>query len=67
MWKFNLTSTVWEHIDGSQKPNMLAEFNGSYPYPGGVSAHSMVLDSTRNRLFLFGGEGFDDTTITKGT
>lgn len=54
-----MTSNTWEYLTGSASVNSASNY--SYPYPGGVNRHRMVIDSTDRYLYLFGGSGFNDT------
>ncbi len=53
-------SSTWEYITGNQTKNTPSSYISPSVYPGGVYAHTMVLDSTDSYLYVFGGYGYDD-------
>ena len=52
---------TWEHVSGNQTRNTNSSYISSSQYPGSVSGHTMVLDSTDSYLYVFGGYGYDDS------
>lgn len=58
IWKYDLMVNVWEHIFGNQS---IMYRNYNEPYPGGLSGHAMVLDSTDRYLYVFGGLVYDSS------
>lgn len=50
---------IWEYLSGSQDINTLASYNPPRS-PGGVHQHAMVIDSSDEFLYLFGGYGHDN-------
>lgn len=49
------------HLSGSQLKSIRSNY--TEPYPGGVYGHTMVIDSTDSALYVFGGWGFDNSSI----
>lgn len=49
----------WEHLSGSKMISTLANY--TVPYPGSVIKHTMSLYD--DKLYVFGGEGHDASSI----
>lgn len=60
LWKFDLVDDVWEHVSGRRHPNTRSNY--TFPYPGGIGDHSMVIDSADDYLYIFGGQGYDNSS-----
>lgn len=60
IWKYHIATNTWEFLSGSKTLNTFADYNSSFPSPGGVSNHDMVIDHTDSYLYVFGGSGLDD-------
>ena len=71
LWMFNCTSNQWTWISGSNvilQPSVYG-INGvssSSNQPSSRSKTAMVYDSRSNRLYLFGGSGYANTTSSSG-
>lgn len=57
---FPLVNGQWCYITGNQSIDVLSDY--TYPYPGSVAHHTMVLDSTNSYLYVFGGDGYDNSS-----
>lgn len=60
IWKFDITQNLWEFVSGSQSFNIRADY--TTPYPGSVAYPGMVIDGANRNLYVFGGEGFDESS-----
>lgn len=58
LWKFDLGTGVWVLLSGNRTADSCADYG--VPYPGGVIAFVMALDSADRYLYVFGGQGFDE-------
>lgn len=56
MWRFDLANSSWSYLSGNMTINVLSDYDS--PYPGSVSDHSMIIDSTDTCIYIFGGEVF---------
>lgn len=54
-----LISTQWHHLSGNQTINTPSDY--TQPFPGGVNNLRMVIDSIDHYLYVFGGNGYDDS------
>jgi N-acetylneuraminic acid mutarotase len=68
LWMFNISSVQWTWLSG----NRTAGIRGAYGtkgipsvnnYPGARDGHSMVFDPVVNCFYVFGGFGYDQTTL----
>jgi N-acetylneuraminic acid mutarotase len=67
LWRFNLSSSEWTWLSGSSVGGVLGRYGTqgvSSPtnYPGARRDHTLVVDSSSNRLYLFGGHGRAQST-----
>jgi hypothetical protein len=71
LWMYNITSSQWTWVSGNSVPNVAGVYgsNGiasATNYPGSRYSHDMIMDLINNRLFLFGGNGYGQTSSTEG-
>lgn len=61
LWLYDLTGNIWEYISGNQSITTMVDF--IYPYPGGLSYHTMSIDSTNRYLYIFGGQNAASSSL----
>lgn len=59
LWKYDLATNTWIFITGGQSVDEISNY--VFPYPGGLDKHAMVIDSSGDHLYIFGGRGFGGT------
>jgi hypothetical protein len=73
MWSFDMNQIQWTFLGGTSTPgNATDDRNGIYGtqgvesannWPGGRALSQMVYSSTTNRLYMFGGKCYTNTTL----
>lgn len=55
LWMYDLGTNTWEYITGNLTSQILPDYTSAYPYPGGLTGQTAVIDSTDRYIYLFGG------------
>jgi hypothetical protein len=71
LWKFDVKKAAWEWVSGKDKPNQAHQYNFKDPaskenLPMPRAAAASWYDASENRLFVYGGIGFDSSATIAG-
>lgn len=71
LWRYNITNGMWAWISGNSSVDVVSKYGvmgvaASTNMPGSRSESKGWFDTTGNGLWIFGGRGYDNGTVSSG-